>query len=149
MNNTGEPRTKNLRLTFDDSMSMTWKNSSSSLRLGNKVVVRIQSEVARIGAGSEIVVTSGDFGDSTTYEWGETTVRRWRMTRVHRVAVPPMSKVTVRLWGTVGTCEVPFSYVQRDVFGDGEVETYVRDDGFYCGTNCYDFVYETLEESLG
>ncbi|CAN0907694.1 hypothetical protein LINGRAHAP2_LOCUS24941 [Linum grandiflorum] len=144
INNTAKPKTQVLKLTFDDTRNSTWKNSSS-LRLAGSPKVRIESDVLHI-RDSEIEVSASEFG--TSYVWDETTTRTLSVTRVHKVVVLPMTKVTVRLLATIGTCEVPFSYVQHDILCNGAEETYVQDDGLYVGTNAYNFVYETSEDPL-
>ncbi|CAN1256092.1 FHA domain-containing protein At4g14490 [Linum perenne] len=144
INNADEPTTKVLKLTFDDTRSSTWK-SSSLFRQAGSPKVRIESEVVHI-RDSEIEVSASELG--TSYVWDETTMKGSSVTRVHKVVVAPMTKVTVRLLATIGTCEVPFSYTQHDVLCNGEEETDVQDDGLYIGMNAYNFVYETLEERL-
>lgn len=54
-----------------------------------------------------------------------------------------MSTVTVSLLATQGTCDVPYSYTQRDVLTTGDTVTYYLDDGVYRGVNSYNFTYNT------
>ncbi|KAG8081557.1 hypothetical protein GUJ93_ZPchr0173g47696 [Zizania palustris] len=60
----------------------------------------------------------------------------------YEVIVPPMTKVTVSLIASKGSCDVSFSYKQEDIMYDGRVVIYDMDDGMYTGTNCYDFEFE-------
>ncbi|KAI9112662.1 hypothetical protein K1719_016328 [Acacia pycnantha] len=67
---------------------------------------------------------------------------------VYKVTVPPMTMVTVSLLTTRGSCDVPFSYTQRDTLTNGQQVTYNMDDGIYTGINSFNFKYETKQEKL-
>ncbi|RVW64277.1 hypothetical protein CK203_052261 [Vitis vinifera] len=85
---------------------------------------------------------------SGTYEWGETESVTTAMETVYNVTVPAMTKVTVSMIATQGSCDVPFSYTQRDTLTDGKNVVYNMDDGVYVGVNCFNVKYHTKEEKL-
>ena len=62
--------------------------------------------------------------------------------------VPAMTKVTVTMTATQASCDVPFSYTQRDILTNGKYVIYNLDDGVYKGVNAFNFKYQTKEEKL-
>ncbi|KAL8128132.1 uncharacterized protein LOC141720124 [Apium graveolens] len=82
------------------------------------------------------------------YMWGETKEVEEGRTFNYKVMIPPKTKVTVRLMATRGTCDVPFSYTQRDVLYTGETVTTEMDDGVYTGVNSYSYYTDVKEEPL-
>ncbi|KAF7142853.1 hypothetical protein RHSIM_Rhsim05G0011200 [Rhododendron simsii] len=140
-NTTQETHTSTLNLTYTDTKSRTW-NGSVSLKLG--VEISIESGIPLIEEG-KIVVTTEFTG---SYEWGETVSTENQVESDYMVPVPPMTKVTVSLLATQGSCDVPFSYTQRDTLMNGEQVIQNLDDGVYTGINCFNFYYDTKEEKL-
>ncbi|KAI8553378.1 hypothetical protein RHMOL_Rhmol05G0011000 [Rhododendron molle] len=140
-NSTEETHTSTLNLTYTDTKSRTW-NGSVSLKLG--VEISIDSGIPLIEEG-KIVVTTEFTG---SYEWGETVSTETQVESNYTVPVPPMTKVTVSLLATQGSCDVPFSYTQRDTLMNGEKLIQNLDDGVYTGVNCFNFYYDTKEEPL-
>ncbi|KDP31682.1 hypothetical protein JCGZ_15007 [Jatropha curcas] len=82
------------------------------------------------------------------YEWGTTIDGSLQLTKTIPVSVPPMTKTTVSLLATLGSCNVPFSYTQQDTLTDGNLDVSVKHDGVYSGVNCFKFRTETSEEKL-
>ncbi|XP_002519552.2 uncharacterized protein LOC8284545 [Ricinus communis] len=82
------------------------------------------------------------------YEWGTVVDGSFSLTKTIPVSVPPMTKTTVRLLATLGSCDVPFSYTQQDTLTNGQLDVSVKHDGLYTGANCYKFRTETSEEKL-
>ncbi|RVW76460.1 hypothetical protein CK203_056871 [Vitis vinifera] len=85
---------------------------------------------------------------SGTYEWGGTESVTTAMETLYNVTVPAMTRVTVSMIATQGSCDVPFSYSQRDTLTDGKNVIYNMDDGVYNGVNCFNVKYQTKEEKL-
>ncbi|KAL6339303.1 hypothetical protein AAG906_028023 [Vitis piasezkii] len=127
INMTQELHTQQVKLSYTETKSRTWKGSVS-LKLGVKMTM--------------------ESGFSGTYEWGETESVTTAMETVYNVTVPAMTKVTVSMIATQGSCDVPFSYTQRDTLTDGKNVVYNMDDGVYVGVNCFNVKYHTKEEKL-
>ncbi|XP_008245435.1 PREDICTED: uncharacterized protein LOC103343556 [Prunus mume] len=66
----------------------------------------------------------------------------------YKVVLKAMAMVKVRLLATKASYDVPFSYTQRVTLAGGKIITNDMDDGVYCGTNTFDFKFETTEEKL-
>ncbi|XP_022150380.1 uncharacterized protein LOC111018556 [Momordica charantia] len=135
-NKTEVPNTVGLRLKYTDTKSSTW-NASVSLKLGVKT--KIQTKIPFF-VGGEVEI-SAEF--SGAYQWGKSVTKSRDLETTYHVTVPPMTSLIVSLLATQGTCDVPYSYTQRDVLIDGEIATSHLDDGVYSGTSCYNFTYQT------
>ncbi|KAF7142676.1 hypothetical protein RHSIM_Rhsim05G0011500 [Rhododendron simsii] len=141
-NNTQVSNTATVKLLRKETRSTTW-NGIVSLKLGVKTTIR--TGIPLIVKGR--VEVSAEF--TGKYEWGETVSTENAVETEYTITVPPMSKVTVSLLATQGSCDVPFSYTQRDTLMDGKQVIYNLDDGVYTGINCFNFFYETKQEKLG
>ncbi|ONI21764.1 hypothetical protein PRUPE_2G087400 [Prunus persica] len=141
VNRTQEENKINLTLSYKESKSRTW-NSSVSMKLG--IETKVQTGVPLIAEGQ--IEISAEF--ATEFQWGKTNTSESELGTVHEVVVPPMSRVKVSLMATRGSCDVPFSYTQRDTLIDGTTVTQDMDDGVYTGVNSYNFKFETKQESL-
>ncbi|GFY94439.1 hypothetical protein Acr_09g0008850 [Actinidia rufa] len=141
INRSQEPNTIDMKLSYTDTRSSTW-NANISLKLGVKTSV--QTGIPLIAEGK--VEISAEF--SGAYQWGETQSSTTVMETVYKVTVPPMTMVKVSLLATKGSCDVPFSYSQRDTLINGQQTTHHMDDGVYTGMNCFNFKYETKQEKL-
>ena len=138
---THEPHTRQVMLSCEATKSRAWKGSVS-LKLG--VEVTMESSVPFISNGK--VEISSEF--KGVYEWGETESVTTTMEAVRDVTVPAMTKVTVTMIATQASCDVPFSYTQRDILTNGKYVIYNLDDGVYKGVNAFNFKYQTKEETL-
>lgn len=79
---------------------------------------------------------------NTTLEWNNTTTSTISVKATGTVPVPPMSVATVSYVGTMGTCDVPFSYTQRDTSStDGKIIQSEQIDGVFRGVNAYNFSF--------
>ncbi|KAK8571613.1 hypothetical protein V6N13_047278 [Hibiscus sabdariffa] len=67
---------------------------------------------------------------------------------VHKVVVPAMTKVTVNLVATKGTCDVAFTYMQRDTLYDSSLVTSEIEGNMYTGSNYYNIDFVSREEKL-
>ncbi|KAG5538538.1 hypothetical protein RHGRI_019201 [Rhododendron griersonianum] len=133
--------TKTLGFSHKDSRSSTW-NGSVSLKLG--VTTNIQTGIPFVAQGT--VEVSTEF--TGEYQWGETVTTEHEVRTEYTTTVPPMSKVTISLLATQGSCDVPFSYTQRDTLMNGNVVINNLDDGVYTGINNFNFFYQTKQEEL-
>ncbi|KAL6337933.1 hypothetical protein AAG906_005398 [Vitis piasezkii] len=131
INRTHEPHTQQVKLSYTETKSRTWKGSVS-LKLGVKITM--ESGVPFIANGK--LEISSEFSVTTAME------------TMYNVTVPAMTRVTVSMIGTKGSCDVPFSYTQRDTLTDGKIVVDNMDDGVYVGVNCFNVKYETKEENL-
>lgn len=141
INRTQEAHNAEVKLSYTETKSSTW-NASVSLKLGVKTT--LQTGIPFIAKGQ--IEISAEF--SGAYQWGETKTTTTVVETVYKVTVPPMTVVTVSLLATTGSCDVPFSYTQRDTLTNGQQVTYNMDDGIYTGINSFNFKYETKQEKL-
>lgn len=122
-------------LTYRDSKSYSF---SRSLSLTAGVKTTIKADALGI-VGGEIEFS---FEVSGSFEWNNTTTTETEITATGTVRVPPKSRAIVDYVGTVGTCNVPYSYRQEDKSStDGKVVTTDEIDGVYTGVNCYNFSF--------
>ncbi|KAA8521725.1 hypothetical protein F0562_012398 [Nyssa sinensis] len=131
-NQTQEPSTVQVKLQYTERRTKTW-NASVSLKLG--INTSIQTGVPLIAEGK--VEIGAEF--TGEYQWGQTDESSTEVETVYTVTVPPMSMVKVSLLATKGSCDVPFSYSQRDTLINGQQITSTMDDGVYTGINCFNF----------
>ncbi|KAF7144055.1 hypothetical protein RHSIM_Rhsim05G0010100 [Rhododendron simsii] len=140
-NNTQVSNITTLKLIRKETRETTWKGSVS-LKLGVKT--NIQTGIPLVVDGK--IELSTEF--TGNYEWGETVSTENEVETEYTTTVPPMSKVTVSLLATQGSCGVPFSYTQRDTLMNGKQVSHHFDDGVYTGINSFNFFYETKQEKL-
>ncbi|XP_021732234.1 uncharacterized protein LOC110699051 [Chenopodium quinoa] len=119
----------------------TW-SKSTSLTLGVKA--EFKSGIPFIAEGKIEVGTE----ISDTIEFGQSTDFSKEVKTEYRVPVPPMTKVTITVLGAEATYDVPFSYIQTDLYATGDRVTTKLDDGIFKGVESYDFTYETIYEPL-
>ncbi|XP_038882401.1 uncharacterized protein LOC120073669 [Benincasa hispida] len=130
-----EPTSMEIDLNYKKEKTKSW-NSSLTMSLG--ITTSVKAGVPGIGeAGIETTLSF-----SGTYEWGETLSTSEEVGTTYTVNVPAQTRMKVTLLATMGTCDVPFSYTQRDVLRSGEQVITNCDDGVYIGANCYNFKYE-------
>lgn len=130
-----------LTLKYTETEKSTW-DATASWKLG--VTTTIKAGIPMLVDGA--VEVSNEFTGS--YNWGSTIEKTTSQEVEYQVTVPPRTKVTVRLIASQGSCDVPFSYEQRDILVDGQDLTQNLEDGIYTGINCYDFRYEVEEEKM-
>ncbi|KAI8553384.1 hypothetical protein RHMOL_Rhmol05G0011600 [Rhododendron molle] len=135
-NDTQESNTATLKFLRNETKSSTW-TGSVSFKLGVKT--EIQTGIPFIVEGK--VEVSAEFTGS--YQWGETVTTENQVETEYTFSMPPMSKVTVSLLATQGSCDVPYSYTQRDTLMNGEQVIHNFDDGVYTGINSFNFFYQT------
>ncbi|KAL8154799.1 uncharacterized protein LOC141708553 [Apium graveolens] len=140
-NNTSTPELHAYMLQRLQRTTTTW-SSSISIRLTATATARIGIPFIKEG---KVTVESEYNGELT---WNKTTVDETKTTHSYLKMVPAGKKVTMRMVATNGTCDVPFSYTQRDVLYTGETVVTVMDDGIFTGANFYSYKVESLEEPL-
>ncbi|KAK8575097.1 hypothetical protein V6N13_033680 [Hibiscus sabdariffa] len=113
-----------------------------SLKLGMKATMDFSLPFIFEGK----IEVSGEI--QTGVEWREIKTSTTVVEVVHKVAVPAMTKVTVNLVTTKGTCDVPFTYMQRDTLYDGRIHTSEIEGDTYTGSNYYNINFVTKEEKL-
>ncbi|KAE8662300.1 hypothetical protein F3Y22_tig00113548pilonHSYRG00073 [Hibiscus syriacus] len=134
-NLTEEPSTLDVKLTYTDTKSSSWK-SAFSLTLGMKTSINL--DVPEIFDGNIEFSTQVQSG----VEWGKVFESTTDLEVSHSIVVPPMSKVTVNLVATKGMCNVPFSYRQSDTLYDGSTVLTEVQGGTYYGSNYYGMKFE-------
>ncbi|KAG6398020.1 hypothetical protein SASPL_139470 [Salvia splendens] len=83
---------------------------------------------------------------STETEWNDTKAESVEVSATGTVPVPAKSSAVVHYVGTRGTCDVPFSYTQRDRSStDGKIMQTEQIDGVFTGVNNYGFQF-TVEK---
>ncbi|KAG5547078.1 hypothetical protein RHGRI_012942 [Rhododendron griersonianum] len=136
-----------VKLIQKETRSTTW-NSSVSLKLGVKT--NIEAGIPLIAGITPIAKVN--FEVSTEFsggiQWGETVSKVTEVETEHTITVPPMSKVTVSLLATECSCDVPYSYTQRDTLMNGKQVIHNFNDGVYTRINNFNFSYQSKQEKL-
>ncbi|PQP96968.1 uncharacterized protein Pyn_18694 [Prunus yedoensis var. nudiflora] len=143
VNRTKETQTVELNLWYKKTRSGSLK--SSVFKLG--VQSSIDGEVPVIADNGKIEVD--EFAESVERrKTGAATTFTCSVNEVavYKVVLTAMATVKVRLLATKASYDVPFSYTERQTLADGTIITNDMDDGVYCGTNTFDFKFETTEE---
>ncbi|KAK8540187.1 hypothetical protein V6N13_048712 [Hibiscus sabdariffa] len=140
-NFTQESSTLDVKLSYTDTKTSTWK-TTFSLKLGMKATMDFSLPLIFEGK----IELSGEVQSGV--EWGETKTSATVVEVVHKVLVPAKTKVTVNLVATKGTCDVPFTYMQRDTLYNGTTHTSEIEGGTYTGSNYYNIDFVVKEEKL-
>jgi len=140
-NHGSETHEQTFALSYKDSTLSTW-NWNVSLKAG--VETSFSVGIPFISEGS----ISLGYEVAGQYTWGETKEVVEERSFTYKVLIPPKTKVTVRLMSTRGTCDVPFTYTQRELLYTGEIVTTETDGGVYTGVNNYSYYTEVKEEPL-
>lgn len=136
VNDTQRESVYTIRVSYEDTSSYSFSNSLSIMA---GVTTTIQTGFARIFEG-KIEVTAAV---TSSLEWDRTTTETKVAEASYQVVVPAMSRVRVDYVATRGTCNVPFSYTQRDRrSSDGSFLTSTHVDGVYTGVNYYSFHFQ-------
>ncbi|KDP27102.1 hypothetical protein JCGZ_20326 [Jatropha curcas] len=145
-NSDTEIKDSSLALEYEDSRTSTY-NTSTSVKTGIAMEfsasIPVIEDVLDVGLSSQF---SLEFGKK--YAWGEEKKKTNKLSATMKVVVPPKTKVKVELAATKGTCDVPFSYAQRDTLTNGKQITYIKDDGVYTGSNYFGFNFVVKEEKI-
>ncbi|XP_022145135.1 uncharacterized protein LOC111014651 [Momordica charantia] len=129
-NNGSEDVHEEFQFSFKDIATGTF-STTLSLKVGVKTT--IETKVVPYIFENKIEL-SAEFAGSFT--WGKTYTFEKEFKNLFKFTVPPKKKVKARLVATKGSCNVPFSYTQRDTLLDGRVVTTTIHDGMFYGVNC-------------
>ncbi|KAL6654190.1 hypothetical protein ACP70R_007655 [Stipagrostis hirtigluma subsp. patula] len=140
---TTSSNTTKVTLAYTDTEKRSW---------GSSVTLKLDVAATTLCAGAPVIVAEGSVKLSSefsgSYNWGSAVEKETAEEVAHQVTVPPKTRVTVTLTATRASCDVPFSYTQRDTLVDGQEDTYDMDDGLYTIVNYYDFKYVASEEDI-
>ncbi|KAK5841258.1 uncharacterized protein LOC108475102 [Gossypium arboreum] len=140
-NRTTQANTLDVKLSYSETNTSTWL-APFTLDLETKATFQVG--VPFIGeTGVEISLKY-----ETGIEWGKTKTTTTDMEVTLQVSVPPMTKVTVYLKMTNGTCDVPFVFTQKDTLYNGTFATTNVLGNTFTGTNYYNIQYDSKEEPL-
>ncbi|KAM6583425.1 hypothetical protein CsatB_010427 [Cannabis sativa] len=135
-----------MKLTFEynKTRSIALRNSIS-LVSDVKPTVEIYSiplivNKDKIELSRDQITAVGQWGRATTFETSTKTN--------YVVGVPPQTRAIITLVVTEGTCEVPFSYAQKDSFYGGTSKITEMEDGMYTGVNVFNMEIKTTYETL-
>ncbi|KAI3840301.1 hypothetical protein MKW92_008777 [Papaver armeniacum] len=135
------PDTVKLNLNHTETYTREW---TASVSFGLSIKTSLSVGVPLVAEAK--VETTYEF--KTSYQWGGTNEDKLEMGSEYTVTVPPMSSVKVSLMATRASCDIPFSYTQRDVLTNGSVKVYHKNDGLFKGRNAYNYRYESAHHDL-
>ncbi|TYI91697.1 hypothetical protein E1A91_D02G012100v1 [Gossypium mustelinum] len=141
-NYTQKSESLDLKLSYTDTHIRTWK-ANVSLKVGAKATMNFEQYPKIIKGRIEL---SGEI--QTGFEWEDTKTVTSVIDVLYEVVLPPMTKVTVNLTAINGTCDVPFTYMQKDSLYNGNIVISEVQGGTYTGSNYYSLNFQTTEESL-
>lgn len=136
INDTDEEASMEVDITYQNEISCTFSRSSS---MSAGVTTTFEVGVPLIES-TEIQIS---FDINKTLEWGSTKTTTTSVTASGTVPVPARSSATIQYVGTTGTCDVPYTYTQKDVRStDGQIVYSTQTDGIYTGVNSYNFNFQ-------
>ncbi|XP_008245434.1 PREDICTED: uncharacterized protein LOC103343555 [Prunus mume] len=155
---------KVVEIVMGEAVNLTEETQTVELKLSYKKTRSgsLKSSVFKLGVQSSIdgeVPVMADNGKIEVDEFAESVERRKTGTAttftcnvnevaVYKVVLTAMAMVKVRLLATRASYDVPFSYSEHETLADGNIITNDMDDGVYCGTNTFNFKFETTGEKL-
>ncbi|KAG6428926.1 hypothetical protein SASPL_106965 [Salvia splendens] len=126
-----------VQITYQDEKSYTFSRSFS---LTAGVETSFSTGVPFIAEGGIKI----SFEINTTLQWDTTTTTTTSVMASGSVPVPARSSAVIDYVGTMGTCDIPYSYTQQDrSSADGTISYTEQDDGIYKGVSCYNFDFVT------
>ncbi|PPD66723.1 hypothetical protein GOBAR_DD36402 [Gossypium barbadense] len=140
-NRTTQANTLDVKLSYTETNTSTWL---AHFTLGLETKATFEVGVPLIGKAGVEISSKLEAG----IEWGETKTTTTVMEANHQAHVPPMTKVTVYLSMSHGTCDVPFVFTQKDTLYNGTVVTTDVTGNTFTGANYYNIQYDTKEEPL-
>ncbi|KAK8703645.1 hypothetical protein V6N13_047295 [Hibiscus sabdariffa] len=140
-NYTQEPSTLEMKLSYTDTSTRTWK-TMFSLTLGMKASMELNFPFVAKG---EIEISS-EF--QSQVEWEKASAFTVVKQDVHTITVPPMKKTMISLIATQGWCDVPFTFLQRDTLYDGNTVISEVQGGTYTGSNYSSVKFEAKDADL-
>lgn len=64
------------------------------------------------------------------------------------VTVPPDTRLTLHAIAKQASCDIPYSYYQKDILTNGDTVFTKMEDGLFQGVNSYEFTYKVSEQKL-
>ncbi|XP_026430881.1 natterin-3-like [Papaver somniferum] len=141
INRTRHPLTSEINLKTTVSDTTNWSNSVG-LKVG--VEMSIAASVPLVSEASFTISTEV----SGSWDWGETQTKSQEVGSVRTIIVPPMTILKASLMATRCSCDVPYSYTQRDVLKNGSTKVSEKNDGLFTAHNGYGYQYEVVELPL-
>ncbi|XP_060964928.1 uncharacterized protein LOC133033882 [Cannabis sativa] len=139
-----EHKTMSLTLEYNKTRSIALRNSISLIS-DVKPIVEVNTiplivNKEKIELSAEQISGVGQWGTTNTFDTSTKTN--------YVVDVPPKTRTIITLVVTQATCEVPFSYAQKDTFYDGTSKIVEMEDGMYIGVNVFNMQIKTSNETL-
>ncbi|KAM6595212.1 hypothetical protein CsatA_005736 [Cannabis sativa] len=139
-----EHKTMSLTLEYNKTRSIALGNSISLIS-DVKPIVEVNTiplivNKEKIELSAEQISGVGQWGTTNTFDTSTKTN--------YVVDVPPKTRTIVTLVVTQATCEVPFSYAQKDTFYDGTSKIVEMEDGMYTGVNVFNMQIKISNETL-
>ncbi|XP_050233218.1 uncharacterized protein LOC126681706 [Mercurialis annua] len=140
-NMTQETETLEVTMTYEDQRMHQFSKSAS---FTDNFTGSVSLGIPEIGEGGIEIKKTRD----SEFQRGCSTARTTTLTQKVMVTVKPMTKMTVTLVGTLGFCDVPFSYTQRDTLVDGKIDENSFNDGLFHGANSFKIDTKNFEQPL-
>ncbi|KAA0039762.1 uncharacterized protein E5676_scaffold266G002950 [Cucumis melo var. makuwa] len=132
-NNNSQDKKFTIKLSYQDTTTSTWRVNVNPM-LG----IKMKFETAVPKVSEEEIEFCSQLSEDY-YTWGETHQMKYHAEVVHEVTVPAGTKVKASVVATQASCDIPFSYIQRDKLNDGGYSTQRYHDGLYNVVNSYNF----------
>ncbi|KAI3859918.1 hypothetical protein MKX03_006981 [Papaver bracteatum] len=137
---------KTVALITDDSINRTRHPLTSEINLKTTVSDTTNwSNSVGLKVGASFTVSTEVSG---SWDWGETQTKSQEVGSVRTIIVPPMTRLKASLMATRCSCDVPYSYTQRDVLKNGRTIVSEKNDGLFTAHNGYGYQYEVVELPL-
>ncbi|XP_034217565.1 uncharacterized protein LOC117629171 [Prunus dulcis] len=143
------PASKTLKLFYEDERTSTWNTSADDVSFTAFIQTTLTSDTPFVVQDEGVRIrVSGNFDGA--YQWGQHLKSKTQIERRFPVVVPPRHKVTVKLLATKASCDIPFSYSQRDtlISQTPAIITCLKEGGLYSGKSLYNFYHTTETEPL-
>ncbi|KAF4379642.1 uncharacterized protein LOC115719775 [Cannabis sativa] len=125
--------TLTIKFSYKKKSSSNFTNSVS-FKLDVKPTLHIDAIPVIVDGKIEI---SADVGGNIEWEKPDTVETLTKATFTAKA--PPNTTTKFTLVAIQGTCEVPFSYIQREILYNGDTVIQTMEDGIYTGVNMFNF----------
>ncbi|BFG33226.1 hypothetical protein CerSpe_195000 [Prunus speciosa] len=138
------PASPTISLVYKDKRTSTWNTSADDVSFTAFIQTTLTSDTPYVvqDEGVRIRVLGNFNGD---YKWGKRLESETTIERRFPVVVKPKSRVKVILRATTASCDIPFSYSQRDtlISQTPAIITCLKEGGLYSGESLYNFYHTT------
>ncbi|KAL6281726.1 hypothetical protein ACE6H2_018607 [Prunus campanulata] len=138
------PASPTISLVYKDKRTSTWNTSADDVSFTAFIQTTLTSDTPFVvqDEGVRIRVLGNFNGD---YKWGKRLESETTIERRFPVVVKPKSRVKVILRATTASCDIPFSYSQRDalISQTPAIITCLKEGGLYSGESLYNFYHTT------